>query len=930
MRSSVGILLLIGRRHHIRDQGEDCHERKQDKAQGRSERIQPFFHREVIHPVDEQVGTVCVEIPRRVGLLGTQEVEDAEIVELIDERADDDGRRGEEHERERQIPELLEAVCAVQRSSLVHVLARIGQNPRRQEHDGRHADPGAAEEAEKAQRPFGVIGNDGKFGRDPAPVLQQPDDGPAVAEHEVKARERDKTGNGVGEHGKYPPEPFPFQAGGVVEQREAESAEVDEEGRSERPQDIPDEDLAHCPDVFAHREDDFEAIQARPADEFGRNDFAVVGEGDERRKHDGHDVEDAHKDERQRQGQKIELLVEERLTALEKRAHPIALADLARRIDDVAEIGIVRQGKQEHEKDRRDAPCEHGDGVIALDAHDRDALHGAERDEPDEVFDARKDKKEDKSDFQRHEKRAFGELAAEELSQSHERTAQFDLIGSKRALPFRRFFSRFHGRLLCEVADRHRRSDVCHQLVEGALQRIRRRINRRFARRIVRRHVVIEGGEWIPDVLRVAGRRHHGDKSRRDAPAEDLRDPAQRFGEIGARGDRAQRFAAPFEVLILGDKFHEGEARLGVFGVRADGKRVDAAHGGRLEGLRLDVRERLGDIAVLRKARRRHDDEILRGGGLRLCLRHAAAHIRCGKIFAEGRQPVGRPDGTKDGAVRIGEVGRNLRRRVLRNAGRPQDARQIAEEVEPHLRARGVQPDVVMRFAEHIGAEGEQIPRIEILIDERHIQAVAAAVRRLLHLLAVRIQTVHGLHHVGDVVVIFVPGRLPVRREQVLAVGQHGGLLRDGHSIIQIESVRLKKIDVHDGLRKLSDLQPLRRKGQDVSAFGVAHEHVVRLVEHVGAVSVWAVLFQIDILIHVGVHGVDVVFRIPLVEGVQHLLQMARLDRHLVVEYADGGIALDFPFELCHEFFIGICSPARAPRTGGKPRRRKRQRKAEA
>ena len=108
-------------------------------------------------------------------------------------------------------------------------------------------------------------------------------------------------------------------------------------------------------------------------------------------------------------------------------------------------------------------------------------------------------------------------------------------------------------------------------------------------------------------------------------------------------------------------------------------------------------------------------------------------------------------------------------------------------------------------------------------------------------------------------------------------------------------------------------------------ALGIAHEHIVRLIEHIGTVPVRSVLLKVDILIHVCVDRVDIVLCIPLIEGVEHLLQMSRFDRHLIVEHANGGILLDLAVELRHEFVVCKRSASRALRTGGKRARGKRQ-----
>ena len=95
-------------------------------------------------------------------------------------------------------------------------------------------------------------------------------------------------------------------------------------------------------------------------------------------------------------------------------------------------------------------------------------------------------------------------------------------------------------------------------------------------------------------------------------------------------------------------------------------------------------------------------------------------------------------------------------------------------------------------------------------------------------------------------------------------------------------------------------------------ALRIPHEHIVGLIQNVGSVPVGAVLFEVDVLIHVGVHRLHVVFGVPLVEGIQNFLKMPRLHRHLIVEDTDDGILFDVAFKLCHEFFIGERAAARA------------------
>ena len=96
-----------------------------------------------IHPVDEKIRAVRVEISRRIDRFGAQEVEDTEVIELVDEGADDDGCRSEQHERKSEVPELFKCIRAVQFCRLVHVFICVGKDPRRQKHDGRNADPRA-------------------------------------------------------------------------------------------------------------------------------------------------------------------------------------------------------------------------------------------------------------------------------------------------------------------------------------------------------------------------------------------------------------------------------------------------------------------------------------------------------------------------------------------------------------------------------------------------------------------------------------------------------------------------------------------------------------------------------------------------------------------------------------------------------------------
>ena len=55
-------------------------------------------------------------------------------------------------------------------------------------------------------------------------------------------------------------------------------------------------------------------------------------------------------------------------------------------------------------------------------------------------------------------------------------------------------------------------------------------------------------------------------------------------------------------------------------------------------------------------------------------------------------------------------------------------------------------------------------------------------------------------------------------------------------------------------------------------AFRISHQHIVRLIKNIGAVTVRTVLFQIDILIHIRVHGIYVIFFIFFIKGIQNLL----------------------------------------------------------
>ena len=166
---------------------------------------------------------------------------------------------------------------------------------------------------------------------------------------------------------------------------------------------------------------------------------------------------------------------------------------------------------------------------------------------------------------------------------------------------------------------------------------------------------------------------------------------------------------------------------------------------------------------------------------------------------------------------------------------------------------------------------------------------------------------------------VVIPFFLPICGEQVFAVGEDGGLLRHGHPVVKVEPVRFELIYVHHRLRDRINVELFGGEGQDMPALRIPHEHIVRLIQNVGSVPVGAVLFEVDVLIHVGVHRLHVVFGVPLVEGIQNFLKMPRLHRHLIVEDTDDGILFDVAFKLCHEFFIGERAAARAF-----PARRKR------
>ena len=115
-----------------------------------------------------------------------------------------------------------------------------------------------------------------------------------------------------------------------------------------------------------------------------------------------------------------------------------------------------------------------------------------------------------------------------------------------------------------------------------------------------------------------------------------------------------------------------------------------------------------------------------------------------------------------------------------------------------------------------------------------------------------------------------------------------------------------------------------------MSALGIAHQHVVGLVQNVGAVAVRAVLFEIDILVHVGVHRLDVVFLIRLVEGGKHFGKVTRFHRHLIVQNADGGVAFDLPLKLFHDLFVRERARRPAFSAGGQARTAQQQRKSYA
>ena len=154
-------------------------------------------------------------------------------------------------------------------------------------------------------------------------------------------------------------------------------------------------------------------------------------------------------------------------------------------------------------------------------------------------------------------------------------------------------------------------------------------------------------------------------------------------------------------------------------------------------------------------------------------------------------------------------------------------------------------------------------------------------------------QIAPALGHVGHAVPVLIPLALPVLRQEILPVIQHGRLNVHRHAAVVFRPFDGGGIGVPGGLGDLViAFQLLNGERIDVLAFGVLHDDVVCLIQHVRAVAVRAIVGKIQILVHVGVYRHDAVVRIGLVKGVDQLGEVPLCDNGVVFQHPDGDVLL--------------------------------------
>ena len=415
----ISILLSVTGRQHIDCQRDRRREQKDDDADRRADGIIVFGDRQVIQPVDEQVGIAREEIPVCNETAAAQEIEDAEIVEIRNELRDKDRGRCKYHERKGDRRELLERACSVDLCRFIEIAVHVAQDACCQQHTARDIQPAVDDETDPARRPLGVEIQ--KADRLSARLDDHLVDGPAVGEHKLKAEQRDKPRHRVGEDGEHPPERLPADAFLVVKQCDPEPAEIVERRRQDRPYDVPEQDLEKRGSELPQRQDLDKTFKPFPVDEHGRFDVrAIVGEGNEDHEHDGQHVEDAHADDRDKERRLVKLIVEHTAHLVLERPRLFALLHGTLHGVCVFDVGIVKiEIDRKHDKGK-DPHQHHDDGIVSFDPVPRIGLYGPQRKESRDRFRPDEHKETNGSDLNEKIQDPLCPLPIQELPEPHD------------------------------------------------------------------------------------------------------------------------------------------------------------------------------------------------------------------------------------------------------------------------------------------------------------------------------------------------------------------------------------------------------------------------------------------------------------------------------------------------------------------------------
>ena len=128
----------------------------------------------------------------------------------------------------------------------------------------------------------------------------------------------------------------------------------------------------------------------------------------------------------------------------------------------------------------------------------------------------------------------------------------------------------------------------------------------------------------------------------------------------------------------------------------------------------------------------------------------------------------------------------------------------------------------------------------------------------------------------------------PILREHILTVIQQRLLYVYGNAAVHCFSVYRRFVSVPSVLRNLLvavELWDVYR--QNMLAVDVLHKNIVSLVQYVGTVAVRSVLFEVGILVHIGVLDADVLSLVLFVKGRNKIIEIAFFFSRVVFQHAN-------------------------------------------